>query len=169
MSRYQSRSASMEASCLMDTSGFRAASRYRHTGVSSSARRAAAAAVALLAVMIVSSTEAAVTKLSDGRFELAAPWTDEQHTTACPNPDPRICPVMAMDVPAMVIRSQDESVVLRDVARLTDAEKAQGATTPFFLYNYKYDPALGQKRYTEYNGPDTIEIRSTNVFVLVPI
>ena len=144
------------------------APRYRRCRDSSSARRATSAAAAAVALVLlnVASSEAAVTQLPDGRFELAAPWTDAQHTTACPNPDPRICPVLAIDVPAMAINSQDESVVLRDVARLTDAEKAQGATTPFKLYNYKYDPVLGEKRYTEYNGPDTIQIRSAHVFML---
>jgi hypothetical protein len=116
--------------------------------------------LAVLAALNVSRVRAAVVQLPDGRFELSAPWTEDEHTTACPNPDPRVCPVFVMDEPAMIIKSQDSSVRLRDVARLTDKEKARGARVPFFLYNYKYDPVLEEKRYTEYDGPDSIQIRS---------
>ena len=119
-----------------------------------------AAILAVLAALNVARVRAAVVQLPDGRFELSAPWTDDEHTTVCPNPDPRVCPVFVMDEPAMIIRSQDSSVRLRDAARLTDKEKARGARVPFFLYNYKYDPVLEEKRYTEYDGPDRIQIRS---------
>ena len=118
--------------------------------------------VALLLGAVMRQAGASVETLDDGTKMLHAPWTDADHSVACPNPDSRPCPVLVLNNPAVFIQSQEEQVLLRDVARLTADEEAKGATTPFFLYNYKFDSNLGKKRYTVYGGVDTVEVTFTS-------
>ena len=97
------------------------------------------AAALALAVFTVRA-RAYVETLADNTRVLTAPWTDADHSEACPASDPRICPVLALDNPAIVVRTKDSRINLRSVATLSAAERAAGATTPFFLYHYQWDP-----------------------------
>ena len=119
----------------------------------------------VLNIFAVGPAEGGVVTLPDGSKQLTAPWTDAEHTTACPNSDPRPCPLLVLNNPAVNIRSQDAVVRLRDVATLSQEEQDRGATVPFFVYNYKYDQQLGSKRYRVYsNGTDQYEITFTSMW-----
>ena len=113
-------------------------------------------------VFVVRPAGASVETLPDGQKMLVAPWNDDDHTEACPNPDPRICPVLQLNNPAVMIRSQQDFVVLRDVTTLNQEEEDRGAGTTFFIYDYKYLDSIRAKRYTIYSGIETIEVTFTS-------
>jgi hypothetical protein len=94
----------------------------------------------LLFALAVRPSGAGVEVLPDGTPMLFAPWTDAEHTTACNLPDGRICPILTLNNPlqAVFIRSQENTVMMRDVVSVSEQERAQGARHPFFIYNYKY-------------------------------
>jgi hypothetical protein len=114
----------------------------------------------LLVALAVRPSGAGVEVLPDGTPMLVAPWTDAEHTTACNLPDGRICPILTLNNPfqAVFIRSQENTVMMRDVVSVSDQEIALGATEPFFIYNYKYDQNLQEKRYKVPTGNETIKI-----------
>lgn len=125
---------------------------------------AAVAISYVLCLFAMGPAEGGVVTLGDGSKQLTAPWTDAEHSIACPNSDPRPCPVLSLNSPAVNIRSQDAVFRLRDMATLTQEERDRGATEPFFVYNYKYDQAQG-KRYRIYsNGTDQYEITFTSMW-----
>ena len=93
----------------------------------------------------------------DGLTELQAPFDNNQHTEVCAPADPRPCPILAMKSPLVKVRSQEEQVLLRQITTLSDEEREQGAKIPFFIYNYKTDSG-GNKRYTVYNGTETVKL-----------
>ena len=97
-------------------------------------------AAALTLAVFTLRARAYVETLADNTRVLTAPWTDADHSEACPASDPRICPVLALDNPAIIVRTKDSRINLRSVATLSAAERAAGAATPFFLYHYQWDP-----------------------------
>jgi hypothetical protein len=97
-------------------------------------------------------------KKYDGLTELQAPFDNHQHTEVCAPADPRPCPILAMKSPLVKVRSQEPQLLLRQITTLSDEEREQGATIPFFIYNYKSDSAGGNKRYTVYNGTETVKL-----------
>lgn len=97
-------------------------------------------------------------KKYDGLTELQAPFDNNQHTQLCALADPRPCPILAMKSPLVKVRSQEPQLLLRQITTLSDEEREQGATIPFFIYNYKSDSAGGNKRYTVYNGTETVKL-----------
>jgi len=118
--------------------------------------------VLLLGVALLHPAGAAVRVENDGTLTLTTPWDDADHTRACPNPDSRPCPVLVLNNPAVFIQTQETSVRIRDVASLTQEEEDANATTPFFIYDYKYVAALQAKRYTVYSGVETFEVTFTS-------
>jgi len=123
----------------------------------------AAVVAMLLSALAVRPSGADLETLDDGTPMLVAPWTEQEHSTACPSPDPRICPVLTLNNPtrAVFIRSQEDTVILRDVVPLSEEEIEKGATTPFFIYDYRYDSDQGAKRYMEPDTADNVEITFT--------
>ena len=97
-------------------------------------------AAALTLSVFTLRARAYVETLADNTRVLTSPWTDADHSEACPASDPRICPVLALDNPAIIVRTKESRINLRSVATLSAAERAAGATTPFFLYHYQWDP-----------------------------
>jgi len=112
----------------------------------------------------VEPTGGEVITLADGTKQLTAPWTEVEHTTACPNSDPRPCPVLLLNNPAVSIRSQEAAVKLRNVATLSQDERDRGATVPFFVYNYKYNQVTGKQYRVYANGTDQYEITFTSMY-----
>ena len=83
-------------------------------------------AAALTLSVFTLRARAYVETLADNTRVLTSPWTDADHSEACPASDPRICPVLALDNPAIIVRTKDSRINLRSVATLSAAERAAG-------------------------------------------
>ena len=112
--------------------------------------------VLFLALIGMHLTDASVKKFEDNTMQLIAPWTDAEHSLACPSQDPRPCPVLSMNAPVISVAVPSETVLIRQVASLSASEIQQGATTPFFLCNYMYFSAFGGKQYAVHDGPEQV-------------
>ena len=134
-----------------------------------SAAQDLAAVATLLVALAVRPSGAGRERLPDGTPMLVAPWTDADFvcpttnpptTCPCPTSDGRICPILTLNnpEPAVSIKSQEYTVLMRDVVPVSPEEIALGATVPFFIYDYKWDHELQVRRYMNHTGLETIKI-----------
>ena len=86
---------------------------------------------------------------------LKTPWTEEEHTSACPGTNDELCPVLPFNTPIVKIKSVSDEVALQEVATLSSAEISEGATTPFHIYSRKPVPGNpAEKTYNNFTGSE---------------
>ena len=66
----------------------------------------------LLALIGMNVTDASVKKFEDTTMQLIAPWTDAEHSLACPPQDPRPCPVLSMNAPVISVAVPPETLLI---------------------------------------------------------